>query len=97
MGAYPAYFAMHMVDNWPKERGGRDTFNGSYSKAMKWQINNMERVYTNFFPKFWRSMTRHGFPFLFMAWWVDKMGLLNPAVNLLNGNEMYWNTTLTDV
>ena len=40
---------------------------------------------------------RHGFPFLFMAWWVDKMGLLNPAVNLLNGNEMYWHTTLTDV
>lgn len=95
--AYPFYFCKTMIDEWPLEKGGHCTFNRSYAKAMQWQFNHMESVYTNFFQNFWRDMPRHGFPFLIAAWYADKMGLMNPSCHELWGNEQYWATMIDDL
>ena len=86
-----------MIDEWPAEKGGHCTFNRSYAKAMQWQFNHLESVYTNFFQNFWRDMPRHGFPFLIAAWYADNMGLLNPSCHELWGGETYWATIIDDV
>ena len=42
--AYPFYFSKVMIDEWPREKGNRCSFNGSYWKAMQWQFNHLESV-----------------------------------------------------
>ena len=37
---YPLYFMKEMVEVWPKERGGHDTFKGSYYNALKFMRQN---------------------------------------------------------
>lgn len=49
MVSYPFYFTRHMVDVWPKERGGNCTWNNSYRQAFKWMAENAELHYYNMF------------------------------------------------
>ena len=44
---YPFYRVKDMMDNWPKERGGRCTFEVSYWNSFKWLRINYENYYTD--------------------------------------------------
>lgn len=72
--AYPFHYARELVDLWPKERGGHCTWNNSYSQALKWMGENVDILYTNFFPNFWVYMVRKGFPIMGMMWALDNAG-----------------------
>jgi len=60
---YPFYFLRNMVDTWPKERGGRSSFNGSYWAAAKWLRLNMGDYSTTFMEGYWRWFRVNGLVF----------------------------------
>lgn len=72
----PFYALKNMMDNWPKERGGRDTFNGSCWNAFKWfKHNYADGFNTNLIEGYWRWFRKQGI-ILYIAMWVaDDMGL----------------------
>ena len=81
--SYPLYFIREMVDIWPKERGGHCTWNNSYREAIKWQLQNWELMYTNFFSGYWRWFSRYGAAYFIGIWVADNLGMFS------NCNEGY--------
>lgn len=56
---YPFYFLKEMIDNWPKERGGKSTFGGSYWAAARFFRLNMCDYNTNYMDGFWRFFRKN--------------------------------------
>lgn len=75
--AYPAYYTREMVDLWPKERGGHCTWDNSYRKAFKWQIENMDVLYYNYMPGYWTWVKRHGILYIGALWLADNLGMMS--------------------
>lgn len=74
---YPFYFMKNAVETWPKERGGHDTFKGSYYNAFKFMSQNFDIFSTTFFEGYWTWFRTRGI-ILYLAWWhADNVGLLN--------------------
>jgi solute carrier family 25 oxoglutarate transporter 11 len=86
--AYPAYYVREMVDLWPKERGGHCTFDNSYRKAFKWQIENMDMLYYNFLPGYWTWVKRYGALYLGSLWLADNLGMLSNCNEAFNSLEV---------
>lgn len=84
--AYPFHYARELVDLWPKERGGHCTWNNSYNNAIRWMFENIDIMFTNFFPNYWKLMLRKGLPVLGMMWFFDNYGfftnVMDPHLNL---------------
>jgi solute carrier family 25 oxoglutarate transporter 11 len=74
---YPIYFLKEMVETWPKERGGHDTFKGSYYNALKFMRQNYDRYNTTFYQGYWRWFRTQGIIFYIACWQADKMGLFD--------------------
>lgn len=72
---YPFISLKEMMDTWPKERGGRDTFESSGWNAFKWFRLNFETYHTNFMNGYWRWFRRQGAIFYIAMWYADNMGL----------------------
>lgn len=81
--AYPAYYTREMVDLWPKERGGHCTWDNSYRKCFKWQVENLDMLGYNFLTGYWGWMRRYGFIYFVGLWFADNMGMMS------NCNEAY--------
>ena len=87
--SYPFHYSREMVDIWPKERGGHCTWGNSYLNAIKWMYNNVDILFTNFFPNYWTYMMRKGIPSLLMIWSLDTQGFFtNSADNHLSLETM---------
>ena len=83
--AYPWHYARELVDIWPKEKGGNCTFGNSYNQAIRWMFDNVDILFTNFFPNFWVHMVRKGIPIYLMIWILDNEGFYtNSADNHLS-------------
>jgi solute carrier family 25 oxoglutarate transporter 11 len=74
--SYPILFLREMMEVWPKERGGRCTFQGSYWNALKWfKHYYADGFYTTMMQGYWRWFRTQGV-ILYIAMWVaDDMGL----------------------
>jgi hypothetical protein len=48
-----------MVDTWPKERGGKSTFGGSYWSAARFWRLNMGDYSVNFMEGYWRFFRKN--------------------------------------
>lgn len=72
---YPFYRVKDMMDNWPKERGGRCTFEGSYWNAVKWLRLNYENYTTNLMSGYWAWFRKQGVIFLIAMWIADNFGI----------------------
>lgn len=72
--AYPFHFSRELVDLWPKERGGHCTWGNQYNGAIRWMMDNLDILFTNFFPNFWTYMVRKGIPIAIMLWVLDNQG-----------------------
>ena len=72
---YPFYRVKDMMDNWPKERGGRCSFEGSYWNAVKWLRLNYENYTTNLLTGYWSWFRRQGSIFLIAIWLADNYGI----------------------
>jgi hypothetical protein len=72
---YPFYGVKNMVDNWPKERGGRDTWQGSHWNAMKWMTRNYDIYNSSFYQGYWRWFRTQGIIFYLAIWQADNMGM----------------------
>lgn len=86
--AYPAYFTREMVDIWPKERGGHCTWDNSYRKCFKWQVDNMDMLYYNYFSGYWRWVRTYGFLYLGALWLADNYGMMSNGNETFNGLEV---------
>ena len=86
--AYPAYFTREMVDIWPKERGGHCTWDNSYRKCFKWQIDNMDVLYYNYFSGYWRWVRQYGVLYLGALWLADNYGMMSNGNETFNGLEV---------
>ena len=86
--AYPAYYVREMVDLWPKERGGHCTWDNSYKKAMKWQMENMDCLFYNFMPGYWNWVRRKGFLYLGALWLADNLGMMSNCNEGFNSLEV---------
>jgi len=56
---YPFYFLKEMIDTWPKERGGKSTYGGSYWAAARFYRQNMGDYNTNYMEGYWRFFRRN--------------------------------------
>ena len=74
---YPIYYLKEMVETWPKERGGHDTFKGSYYNALKFLRQNYDIYNTSFYEGYWRWFRTQGIIFYIAMWQADNMGLIN--------------------
>ncbi len=72
---YPFYFLKEMMEVWPKERGGRCTFQGSYWNAVKFLKQNFDGYSTTFYEGYWRWFRTRGLIFLLAMWQADNMGI----------------------
>lgn len=86
--AYPAYYVREMVDLWPKERGGHCTWDNSYRKAFKWQIENMDMLYYNYLPGYWTWVKRYGALYLGALWLADNLGMMSNCNEAFNSLEV---------
>lgn len=71
------------IDKWPKERGGKNTFNTSW-EAIRWVKMNFEHFYPNLLSGYFEWFKRYGAIFYISMWIADDMGLLNN--NMVNPN-----------
>jgi len=72
---YPYYRIKTLMDNWPKERGGRCTFQGSYWNAAVWLRLNYENYTTNLMTGYWSWFRREGSILLIAFWIADNYGI----------------------
>lgn len=72
---YPFYTLKEIMDTWPKERGGRCTFEGSYYNGIKWLRLYWETYHTNLMENFTFWFRTRGIIFFFAMWHADNMGL----------------------
>jgi solute carrier family 25 oxoglutarate transporter 11 len=72
---YPFYRLKEIIDTWPKERGGHDTFEGSYYNALKWYRQNFDSYHTVLMQGYWKWFTRKGIIFFLAMWQADNLGL----------------------
>lgn len=72
---YPFYFLRQMMEDWPKERGGRCTFQGSYWNAAKFLRQNFDIYNSLFFDGYWRWFRTRGIIFYLAMWQADNMGI----------------------
>lgn len=75
MFGYPFYQLKNMLDNWPKERGGRCTFEGSSWNAFKWLRINYENYTTTLMSGYWLWFRKQGAIFLIAMWLADNYGI----------------------
>jgi hypothetical protein len=66
-----------MIDTWPKERGGKTSFNGSYWAAARWLRQNMGDYNTNFMEGYWRWFRRNSFVFYVVKFLIFIVYLVN--------------------
>ena len=90
--AYPFYYAREMVDIWPKERGGHCTWNNSYKKCFRWQIENMDFLSYNFMANYWQWMRRYGFIYFAAIWTADNLGMMSNNNESFNSIEVQFPT-----
>jgi solute carrier family 25 oxoglutarate transporter 11 len=81
---YPLYYLKEMIEVWPKERGGHDTFKGSYYNALKWMRQNYDVYNTNLYEGYWRWFRTQGIIFYLAIWQADNMGLFTNYKTELN-------------
>ncbi len=81
---YPLYFLKEAIDTWPKERGGNDTFKGSYYNAFKFMRQNYDLFNTSFYEGYWRWFRTQGIIFYLAIWQADNMGLFSNYKTDLN-------------
>ena len=87
---YPAYFARHMVDLWPKERGGHCTWQNNYRVAITWSYHNADILFTNFFGNYASFMAKKGVPVFISFWMADNLGMFsNVADSILDHNQVF--------
>lgn len=79
--SYPAHYSRELVDLWPKERGGYCTWGNNYFNAIKWMYNNIDIIFTNFFPNWTVYMARKGIPSLLMIWMLDNQGFFTNSAD----------------
>jgi solute carrier family 25 oxoglutarate transporter 11 len=84
---YPFYHLKEMMEVWPKERGGRCTFQGSYWNAAKFLRQNYDVYNTNFYEFYWRWFRTQGLIFYIAIWQADNMGLFTN--NMSDFNTIY--------
>lgn len=72
---YPFYRVKEMMDTWPKERGGRCTFEGSSWNAVKWLRINYENYSTTLLTNYWAWFRKQGSVFLIAMWIADNYGV----------------------
>ncbi len=60
---YPFYQVKNMLEQWPKERGGHCTWEGSYWNAVKWLRINYENYNTNMYTGYWHWFRTKGIIF----------------------------------
>ena len=72
---YPFYRVKEIMDTWPKERGGRCTFEGSYWNAVKWLRLNYENYSTTLLTNYWTWFRRQGSIFFISMWIADNYGI----------------------
>ena len=72
---YPFYRVKEMMDTWPKERGGKCTFEGSYWNAVKWLRLNYENYTTTLLTNYWTWFRKQGSIFLIAMWIADDYGI----------------------
>jgi solute carrier family 25 oxoglutarate transporter 11 len=84
---YPFYFLKQMMEEWPKERGGRCTFQGSYWNAIKWMRQNWDWANTNLMQGYWKFFRRQGIIFYLAMWQADNMGLFTNNLSDINSIE----------
>mgnify|MGYP002147445175 CR=1 FL=1 len=77
VAGYPFIQLKWCIDNWPKERGGHDTFEGSYWNALKWYRQNFDVYYTVFMRDYWKWFATKGSIFFIAMWQADTLGLFN--------------------
>jgi hypothetical protein len=87
MVAYPWHYARELVDIWPKEKGGHCTWGNSYNNAIRWMFENVDILFTNFFPNFWVHMAKKGIPMAFMIWVADNQGFYTNSADNHNSLE----------
>lgn len=90
---YPFYHLKNMIDYWPKERGGRCTFEGSGYNALKWLRLNYENYSTNLLDGWWRWFRTRGIIFYIAMWEADNLGLFT---NNLSDPNTYDNIVAFD-
>ena len=74
---YPFYYLKRAVETWPKERGGHDTFKGSYYNAFKFMRQNYDVFNTTFYEGYWTWFRTQGIILYLACWQADNMGLFN--------------------
>jgi hypothetical protein len=72
---YPFYRLKEIIDTWPKERGGYDTFEGSYYIALKWYRQNFDSYHTVLMQGYWKWFSRKGIIFFLAMCQADNLGL----------------------
>lgn len=81
---YPILNLQNMMERWPKERGGRCTFQGSYWNAIKWLWLYFDRYNTNIYEGYWRWFRTHGIIFYIAMWYADKFGMFTNNMSDFN-------------
>jgi hypothetical protein len=91
---YPFYFLKEMMETWPRERGGRCTFEGSYWNAAKFLKQNFEGYSTVFYDGYWRWFRTKGIIFYISMWYADNLGFFtnyktdfNTIYNIVSNSE----------
>lgn len=81
---YPFYYMQEMMEIWPKERGGKCTFNGSYLNALKWYRSFHDIYQVNMMEFYWNWFRRRGVIFYLAMWEADNMGLFTNNLSDVN-------------
>jgi solute carrier family 25 oxoglutarate transporter 11 len=84
---YPFYTLREMMEVWPKERGGRCTFQGSYWNSVKFLRQYYDSWSSNFYSNYWRWFRTQGIIFYIAIWEADNMGLFTN--NMSDFNTIY--------